>query len=134
MPFPAVTALYAALCALLLLGLTVQVILHRRRSKIGLGDGGDRGLLKAIRAHGNATETIPIQLILLLLLELSGLASAVLHGLGAAILLSRLLHAFGLSRVSGPSPGRMIGMAVSMLLTLGMPLLLLWVQAMRAAF
>jgi uncharacterized protein len=133
MPFPAVTALYAALCALLLLALTVQVILHRRRTKVGLGDGGDRGLLKAIRAHGNASETIPIQLLLLLLLELAGLAAAVVHGLGATILVSRLLHAIGLSRSSGPSPGRMIGMLLSLLLSLGMPLLLLWMLAMRAA-
>jgi uncharacterized protein len=134
MPFPAVTALYAALCSLLLLALTAQVVLHRRRSQVGLGNGGDRELLKAIRAHGNASETIPIQLILLLLLELAGLAVAVVHGLGAAVLISRMLHAFGLSRSSGPSPGRMIGMAVSMLLTLGMPLLLLWVLALRAAY
>lgn len=120
-----ITALYAALCGLLLLLLALNVIRHRRRAGVGLGDGGDKVLLRAIRAHGNATETIPIQLLLLLALELAALSGVLLHLLGAAILLSRLLHALGLAGRSGPSFGRMAGMGLSLLLSLLMPLLLL---------
>ena len=124
-PVLPVTALYAALLGFVLLALTVLVIQHRRRVGMGIGDGGDRGLQRAIRAHGNAAETIPVLLILLALVELSAYPAALVHGLGMTILLSRLLHAFGMSRRSGASFGRITGMALSLLLMLAMPLLLL---------
>jgi uncharacterized membrane protein YecN with MAPEG domain len=41
---------------------------------------------------------VPILLVLLLLLELGGSRPWLLHGLGAAILLGRVLHAAGISR------------------------------------
>lgn len=120
-----ISAVYIALSGLLLLALSLNVIRHRRRAGVGLGDGGDKALLRAIRAHGNATETIPIQLLLLLALELAGFSALLLHALGVAILLSRGLHAIGLAAHSGPSFGRMVGMAISLLLNLLMPLLLI---------
>lgn len=116
---------YIALAGLLLLALTLNVIRHRWRAGVGLGDGGDKALLRAIRAHGNAAENLPIQLLLLLALELCGVAAPLIHGFGAAILASRLLHAVGLSRRSGSSPGRMAGMGLGLLLSLLMSLGLL---------
>ena len=53
-----ITGLYAALLTLLILGLAVRVMLIRRRTRIGLGDGGDRSVACAIRAHGNAVEHV----------------------------------------------------------------------------
>lgn len=120
-----VVSVWAALMGLWMLVLTVLVIRHRRRAGVGLGDGGDPALARAIRVHGNAVENVPFQILLLALLELAGIPAPVLHGLGAAILVSRLLHASGLGRRSGRSPGRFWGMALSLLLSLLMPLLLL---------
>ncbi|HZH45981.1 MAG TPA: MAPEG family protein [Roseococcus sp.] len=108
-----VTALYAALLALLFLALSVLVIRQRLEAKVALGLGKAEGLLRASRAHGNFAEYVPILLVLLLLLELGGSRPWLLHALGAAILLGRVLHASGISR----SPERLVLRQAGMLLT-----------------
>ena len=72
-----------------------------------------------MRAHGNLIENAPLALLLLGLLELSGLDARWLWGFGSALLAGRLLHAWGLSRRSGTSPGRMFGMALTWAVLLG---------------
>ncbi len=115
-----ITLLYAGLCALLVLVLAVRVAHWRFTHKIGLGDGGDRELLKRVRTHGNAVEYLPLCLILLGGMELNGYPPSLIHGFGIALLLSRLAHAWGLSRSSGTSAGRLAGMAVTWSLMLAM--------------
>ena len=104
-----VTALWTALIALLILTLMLRVVRLRWTCRIGLGDGGDQQLTRAIRAHGNAIETMPIALLLMLVFELGGGGSLALHACGATLFISRLLHAAGLTRSSGTSVGRMLG-------------------------
>ncbi len=106
---PKIALFYASLHALLMLALAFRIVSHRRAAKIGIGDGGDYRLLRKIRAHANFIEYVPVALILLALLELSGLPALWLWIFGGALLIARLLHAFGLSRKSGYSPGRFIG-------------------------
>ena len=103
------TGLYAALCALVVLALAMRVIVLRWSTKTGIGDGGDRRLAKAIRVHGNATEYVPLALILMLIAELGGASGELLNGCGIALVLARLAHAYGLSRSAGASIGRMLG-------------------------
>jgi uncharacterized membrane protein YecN with MAPEG domain len=110
---PAVTALYAGLIGLLLLVLAAGVSLLRRRHKVGLGDGGNRDLQRAIRVHGNAVEWAVPALLLLLVAELNRAPALLLHACGVAIVLGRLLHAFGLSRSGGVSFGRFVGSGLS---------------------
>lgn len=124
-----ITALYVALHAILLLLLAVLVMLQRGRHKVGLGDGGHDALSRAIRAHGNAVEYVPIALLLMLVYELNGGASAVLHGCGLLLLASRLAHAWGLSRSAGESPGRAAGVAGTFIasgILIGANLLRVW--------
>ena len=64
MPLP-VTALYAGLMGLWLLGLSFEVMRRRRRHNVSVGDGGVGALEQATRAHGNACEYVPVALILL---------------------------------------------------------------------
>jgi len=104
-----VTAFWTALLALLILGLMLRVVVLRLTRRVGIGDGGDKELAKAIRVHGNAIETVPIALLLMAGYELGGGLPWLLHAGGAALLLGRLAHAFGLSRTSGTSPGRLLG-------------------------
>ncbi len=104
-----ITGLYASLLALLLLALGFRVVRLRWRTKTGIGDGGDRGLARAIRVHGNAIEYVPIALVLLLVAELGGANPALLHGCGIGLVAARILHATGLSRTSGASPERIAG-------------------------
>jgi uncharacterized membrane protein YecN with MAPEG domain len=91
-----VSSIYAGILALLIVWLSLNVIKLRRSKKVILGDGGETDLQYAIRAQGNATEYIPISIILLVLLELSGVNIWLVHLGGVAILIGRLLHAKGL--------------------------------------
>lgn len=104
-----VTALWTALVALWILLLMLQVVRLRRSRRVGIGDGGDKDLAKAIRIHGNAIETMPIALLLMFGYELGGGAPWLLHTCGAALLASRVLHASGLRRTTGSSAGRFLG-------------------------
>ena len=107
------TLLFAGACALLQCALTALVVVQRVRTKIDFLDGGDPKLLRRVRAHGNFSETAPMTLLLMLLLELSGVASAWLMMLGTALLVGRLLHAAGLLGLGGHR-ARLLGMALTL--------------------
>lgn len=124
-----VTSIYAALSALLVLVLAMRVVLGRRSRQVGIGDGGDPRLARAIRVHANALENLPIALLLLALYEAGGAGAGAVHAYGATLLVARLLHAFGLSRSAGTSFGRQFGTALTWLVLIGLA-----VQLLIAAF
>ncbi|AMK77115.1 MULTISPECIES: MAPEG family protein [Methylomonas] len=113
-----ISAVYAALAALLIAWLSLRVIKLRRAKKVIFGDGGETDLQIAIRAQGNATEYIPILLILLALLELSGGHAALLHTGGVAIILGRVVHARGLLRANLDQ--RVLGMQITIFTLIGL--------------
>ena len=121
-----ITGLYAALMALLIVILALRVVFYRRSAKIGLGDGNDPGLLKCIRVHGNATEYVPLYLLLMLILELNQTLPVLIHVFGIVLVVARLLHAWGVSRHSGVTAGRALGAGLTVLGMVLMALLLLW--------
>ncbi|MGZ8165462.1 MAG: MAPEG family protein [Methylobacter sp.] len=112
------SSFYAALSALLIVWLSLRVIKLRRAKKVRLGDGGEPELQVAIRAQGNATEYIPISLILLILLELSGAHLALVHSGGIAMLVGRIVHARGL--LTGNLRYRVLGMQVTIFTLIGL--------------
>ncbi|MFK7958226.1 MAG: MAPEG family protein [Lysobacterales bacterium] len=112
-----VTALYAAVLALIMLVLSFATGGSRAKHKISLGDGGHPELLAAIRRHGNAVEYVPMAVILLGLLEANGTGNSWLHGLGAALVVSRIAHPIGLSASRMVHPLRIIGTAGTSLVT-----------------
>jgi uncharacterized membrane protein YecN with MAPEG domain len=112
MPFK-ITALYAGINGLILLALAMRVARQRGISKVGLGTGGDATLERASRIHGNAAENIPIVLILLGLAEACGSKPLLLHGIGIALTLGRLLHVWGLTKSVGTSFGRLAGITLT---------------------
>jgi uncharacterized membrane protein YecN with MAPEG domain len=105
--------------------LALRVVMQRRKGAIGLGDGGDRDLQQCIRVHANAIENLPLALLMLLVLELRGIPAPWLHGLGAALILARILHAWGFSRRKGVSFGRFAGTLGTWLVMLAMAAMLL---------
>lgn len=115
-----ISSFYAALLALLIVWLSLRVIKLRRTKKVRLGDGGEPELQTAIRAQGNATEYIPISLILLALLELNGVHAALVHAGGIAVLVGRLVHARGL--LSENLRYRVRGMQVTIFTIIGLAL------------
>ncbi len=110
---PTITSHYAALLALLLFVLSVRVIQARVACRIGIGLGDDRRLLRASRAQGNFIEYVPMVLILILLLELSGAPGWLLHGLGSMLLAGRIAHGLAISREPEVMRLRQIGMALT---------------------
>lgn len=95
MVFP-YTSLFAASYLLLFVALTIQVIHHRRRHRIPLGNPTqDEMLERKIRVQGNFAETTPLLLIALLLLESAGFHYLIM-ALGLLHLLGRMCHAYGL--------------------------------------
>lgn len=110
-----VSMMYAGLCTLLVIFLAMRVVRMRRIHRVGLGHGDSKELLQAVRAHANATENMPLALILLGSLELTGFSPMVINLLGGTFLFSRLIHAWGVSRNEGYSRGRFWGMALTWL-------------------
>ena len=105
-----ITGLYAGLLVILFIGLSMNIIRLRYQFKTGIGDGGHEVLAKAIRVHGNFAEYIPLALLLLGIYEVNGASPMWLHVLGATLFIGRILHAVGLSKTTGVSKQRQIGM------------------------
>ena len=94
-PVP-ITAVFTALLALVLVGISIRVTVLRARKKISFFDGGDPELGRAMRAQGNFIEYVPMALLLMALIEWLGTASWVVYLFGAVLLAARFVHAFGL--------------------------------------
>lgn len=118
--FLPITGLYAALLGLLIIVLLLRIVAKRWKFRVGVGDGGEKVLTLAIRAHGNAIETIPIALILLAAFELNKGSAMTLHILGATLLFARIAHAYGISRSGKTSPGRFLGTVLTIAVILGL--------------
>ncbi|WP_417510791.1 MAPEG family protein [Methylophaga sp.] len=116
-----ITALYASLCALFIVKLSLGVIAVRRQHKIGLGDGGNEELQLAIRAQGNATEYIPITLILMLLLENIIVYNWMIHLAGITLLTGRIIHAIGIK--NHDLKKRVLGMKITLYLIIALSIL-----------
>ena len=108
-----VTPIYAGLVTLLFLLLSVRVIRLRRSTHVPLGDGGERSLMRSLRAHGNSAEYAPLAIILMALLELQGLSVWSLHVIGILLLSGRSIHALGVSREPENYRLRTLGMALT---------------------
>jgi uncharacterized membrane protein YecN with MAPEG domain len=122
----AAVALYTGLNVLIIFALIWQVIGHRRREKITLGDGGFPPLIRAIRAHANAIEIAPIALIGLIVMAIANAPLWAIHVGGLSLTLGRALHGYGLSRNEGASFGRMVGMILSLTALLWIGVYCIW--------
>jgi uncharacterized membrane protein YecN with MAPEG domain len=92
-----VTLLYGSLTALLVILLGLNVTRLRMEEGVGSSQPIPPEWRRPWRAHGNAAEWIPLGIVLLLMLELTGRVPRFhLHLLGGSFLLARVLHATGL--------------------------------------
>jgi uncharacterized membrane protein YecN with MAPEG domain len=126
-----VTALYAALLGLLYAALTLLVVRGRVGSGVTLGTGEDKGLYRAVRAHANFAEFVPLILILMALGEGLRLSWMLLHLLGAALVVARVLHAIGISREPDLRAARGGGAALTLVVLIAASLAVL-VRALTA--
>lgn len=105
------TAIYASLSAFLIVWLSLKVIGVRHRRKVSLGDGSEPELVKAMAAQSNALEYLPISLILLFVIEFNGGHLWLIHGLGIALLIGRVIHARAI--LSDDLDQRVLGMKIT---------------------
>lgn len=105
---------YTALNALIMLVLGILVTRARVVTQTEIGDAGKPTMAGPLRAHANNTEYVPMALLLMW-----GLASPIggsiwlVHGVGIPLTLGRILHAFGLSRSTGTSTSRLLGIMLT---------------------
>lgn len=116
-----ITALYAGLTALLIVKLSLGVIALRRKHKVRLGDGGVEELQTAIRIQANATEYIPITLLMILLLEMMNVSLWIIHLAGITLLIGRLIHVNGLKHHDVKK--RVLGMQITLFLIIALAVL-----------
>lgn len=110
-----ITMLYGGALALWFLVLSLRVIQGRGKGGPGLGDGGDLDMQRRIRAHGNFAEYVPIILILIGFLEISGSSDWLVHALGGSLLAGRLLHGYAFAFTEKSVVGRTGGIVLTLL-------------------
>ena len=91
-----ITALIASVLTLFYVQLSLHVIRLRKLHQVSVGTGGVEVLERAIRAHGNFAEYVPLSLVLMALLEINGAPSLLVAALGACLVMGRYLHAKGM--------------------------------------
>jgi len=96
MHLPSITATYLGILGLLYVVLGLQVSRLRRGNKVLFGDGGNIKLRSAIRAHANFAEYVPIIVLMVAMLEMSGMPATWVHLLMGTLLVARLLHPLGM--------------------------------------
>jgi hypothetical protein len=121
-----ITAFYAGLLALIVIALGAVIGPMRLRTGVSILHGDNLVLATMIRRHGNFIEAVPFALILLGFLELNGASPTLLHGLGIALVLSRIAHPIGLKHDNVRHPLRAIGAGGTVLVTLIAAVMLIW--------
>jgi uncharacterized membrane protein YecN with MAPEG domain len=104
-----ISMIYAGLLTLLFFVLSVAVIRLRWRDRVGIGTGESKDLEIATRIHANFAEYVPLMLLLLILIELTGASAMFLHAMGGLLFVARICHALGLRMSIGPSWARTVG-------------------------
>ena len=107
-------ALYVGLNLLLTLVLAINVVRHRFK-----GESGDPvALEKAVRAHGNNTEYVPIILVGLGVMAMMGTSAQTISILGGTLSVARVFHAYGIQQAKVPNVFGMVGNIVTWLVML----------------
>ncbi|QDL90931.1 glutathione S-transferase [Paroceanicella profunda] len=125
LPSLAAVVLAAGLCGLIAIWLMLHVGAMRGKLSISIGDGGNPAMIRAMRRQANFVETVPLTLVLMVLLALTGWSGLLLYAIGALLVLGRLLHALHFTRAEAPGWQRSVGSSLSLLATLAASLLLL---------
>jgi uncharacterized membrane protein YecN with MAPEG domain len=106
----------------------MRVVFMRRRNRIAFGDGDNASIRGAIRAHAHFAEYVPIIVLMVAALELLGTPAIQLHMLLGTLLVSRIIHPFGLQVKPGTIQflvGRVFGMTLTIFVLVTSALLLL---------
>ncbi|MBL8831420.1 MAG: MAPEG family protein [Rhodospirillales bacterium] len=109
-----IVPVYAALLGLIYIALTLRAVMARRTAQKLIGALGQEALDRRLRVHGNFAEYAPLALLLLAFAEARGASATALHAACAALVVGRLCHAWGVSRVPEVLRWRQIGMVLTL--------------------
>lgn len=115
-----VTSTTAAILAIVMLPLTLQISMRRVAlgkamgdiGGVAFGDGKDETLRCRITAFGNFMEYVPMCLIMLALMEYAGASSVTAWGVGGLLISGRVTHALSVLYTRNPAP-KAIGMLMT---------------------
>ncbi len=105
-----ITSIIAAVLTIIFIKLSFAVIGLRRKNKVGLGNGSNEDLERAIRAQGNFAEYVPFGIILIACLELNGAPWWLVVIPGITLIIGRLIHAKGINTPPPDFSKRVLGM------------------------
>ncbi|MEM9435945.1 MAG: MAPEG family protein [Pseudomonadota bacterium] len=108
-----ITLIYAAIIAGLMAVLSTMAAMKRGATGVALGDGGNRDLALSVRRFGNLSEYAAMAIVMLLLMEMAGVAPIWLHAYGIALVAVRLLHPIILFDTMEASAGMKFGRFVA---------------------
>lgn len=108
-----VVSLYAGIFGLLFVALSARTVLLRRQFGVTIGNEDKPLLARASRVHGNFAEYVPLSLLLIYLLETQTASSVWIHLPCIALLVGRIIHAFGVSQVREKLKYRVVGMILT---------------------
>jgi uncharacterized membrane protein YecN with MAPEG domain len=128
-----IVPLYGAVLALVFVALSVRTLRLRRALRIAIGDSGNEVMLRAMRVHSNFAEYVPLSLVLLFFVEQAGANPVFVHALCIGLVLGRVSHAIGVSRVRENYGFRVFGMALTLTPLVVSALSLLWSYARNGA-
>lgn len=126
-PIPTILPAYAAIFAIFFVVLSIRIIIKRNNLKISLGDAGNKDMQRAIRVHANFAEYVPLCLLMLYLVEQSGVYAWFMNALGTGLLVGRLSHAYGVSQQRENFAFRITGMTLTFTVLIASAAHLLWV-------
>ena len=106
-----ILALYAGVLGLMFFLLSARISLLRMRTKVLMGHADNPLLHRAVRAHGNFAEYVPLCLILIGSVAALGFSAWVIHALCLTLIAMRAAHALGVGY--GVAGGQTIGAAMT---------------------
>ncbi len=107
--------IYAGLLGMLLVILSFNVMYNWVRVTGG-GQETDRDMRRAERILSSFVEYVPLSLILLVLIELNGAPTLVIHVLGTMLVSARVMHAYGSNQIFGAGILRFLGSQLTFLM------------------
>ena len=110
-----VTALYGSILGLMIVALGINVTMHRVKLRVALGDGGNPVMLRMMRIHANAIEYLPIAVLLMLVYELNAGMRILLHVVGIALVVGRIIQTAAMWSTPVAGAGRGIGQSLTWL-------------------
>ena len=129
MTYPSQTVTFTAALACIYSVLAITVVALRGKHNVPFGDGGVERLKRAIRAHANFAEWVPLTLMLVGVLESDGYSATYVTAVLTALVVARVLHPMALFSRIGSAVyyvGRIAGAMTTWLVMTISAVLLLW--------